>query len=148
MPEEELAPGMTIERDIDGTYKKVTLSPERAAAMGRRSHGAARDESVDRLLTQRGINPNEADEGLLALARVAVGGRSGAVGSLRYLDMITGYFKPQGETSVGKPQPGEVCPTCGCVVAPALSADAAQMILDILAARDESESAPASVENP
>lgn len=94
---ERITDGLEVIRDIDGKFQSVSLSPERAALMGSRSHGASRQVAVDELLSDRGLDPGAADSGLRALAAIVVSGRSGSVAALRYLDVLCGYGRPDAE---------------------------------------------------
>jgi hypothetical protein len=91
MTTEELGPGRQVERDIDGKFKSVKLDPEVAREMGQKSRSGPRNNKIDDLLTSRGVNPSEADEGLRSLARLAISGKSGAVAGLRYLDQLCSH---------------------------------------------------------
>ena len=77
------------ERDLDGKIKKAVLDSETAAQMAALRWSKPRQERIERLLRDRGINPEYADEGLYSLAELATSNKAGAVYALRYLDQLT-----------------------------------------------------------
>jgi len=115
LTEEKLPDGRVLKRDQQGKVRQASLPPEIASRMGR-ARGAkaagARSERVLQLLRDRGINPDDADEGLATLAEIAISGRSGGVAAMRYLDTLSGHYTPDTGGSVAAPRPGEQCPTC------------------------------------
>ena len=87
-----------IRDPLTGQYTKKVLTSEQASAMGKRraeKQGDAAKQRAEQLLLDRGIDPENADEGMRTLAELAIGGRTGAVTALRYLDMVTGHFEPE-----------------------------------------------------
>jgi hypothetical protein len=98
MPIETLADGhQTIERGEDGRITKVSLSKERAAALGAMHTKKGQDERTNALLSARGIDPDTADEGLRVLCQIATSNRSGSVQAMKYIDTLTGYGTGQVE---------------------------------------------------
>lgn len=91
MAEEELRPGLEVERGEDGQFKRVRLSPERAAAMGRMNRQPLHAETSGDLLTEAGYtDPSDAPEHLRLLAEIASSKRSGAVPALRDFRRLVG----------------------------------------------------------
>lgn len=97
---EQITDGLEVVRDDSGKFRSVSLSSERAALLGSRSHGGggSKQDLVDELLKDRGVDPASADSGLRALASIALSGRSGSVAALKYLDYLSAWGKPQAET--------------------------------------------------
>ena len=115
LTEEKLPDGRVLKRDQQGKVREASLPPEIASKMGKAraaNLAGARSERVLQLLRDRGINPDDADEGLATLAQIAISGRSGDVSALRYLDLLSGHYTPDTGGSVTAPRPGEQCPTC------------------------------------
>ena len=100
---------MAITRDpYSGQITANQLDPAKASEMGKarwKKERGVLSARVKQLLTDRGIDPETADEGMRSLAEIAIEGRSGAVSALRYLDALTG----NGPALL----PGEPCPVCG-----------------------------------
>ena len=114
--------GRQVKRSPDGKFEQAKLDPETASRMGKRRWaraGQALSDRVRRLLEDRDIDPDTADESMIALAEIGLSNRGGAVSALRYLDALTGHGVETGlETfeSLGHyvvPKPGERCPRCG-----------------------------------
>jgi hypothetical protein len=95
---EDVGSGRQLKRDADGKIVGSRLDPGVAAEMAR-SKAFSNQGNVFKLLRDRGVEHPDDDEGLMALARVAISGRAGAVGAMRYLDFLTGHGseKAQGE---------------------------------------------------
>ena len=100
-------------RNEDGQIVEVELTSEQASEMAKK-RWANKDRSL-RLLTDRGYDTDNVDEGVKALSEIAVSGRSGAVQAQKYLDQISGFYQPNAKPTGGlaAPQPGEMCPVCG-----------------------------------
>lgn len=96
---EQITDGLEVVRDDSGKFRSVKLSSERAALLGSQSHGGSKQDLVDELLKDRGVDPASADSGLRALASIALSGRSGSVSALKYLDYLSAWGKPQAETA-------------------------------------------------
>ena len=106
-----------LERDEKGRISKKVLSSEEAARLGSIPKGVKEAEKLARkMLKDRGMDYDSADEGIKSLAKIAVSGRSGAVPAQKYLDTITGHFQQtttQITSSVRYLKKGEKCPLCG-----------------------------------
>lgn len=120
---EELGEGRRIVRGVDGKFEKAHLDTETARQMGSRTWKAGIETGSRKILTDRGLDPDNCDEALITLAEISASKRSGAVQALRYLDSLTGRNQA---VETYKPAPGETCPTCGKVqvVLPELSPEA------------------------
>jgi glutaredoxin len=101
----------TLERDTDGKILHSHLTSKEAASMGQKRWSKAYDDKINSLLTSRGLDPTDCDEGIKALAKIAVTGRSGAVSALRYLDTLTNFYNPN-QGDIIKVGPSEQCPYC------------------------------------
>ena len=99
-------------RNEDGQIVEVELTSEQASEMAKK-RWANKDRSL-RLLTDRGYDTDNVDEGVKALSEIAVSGRSGAVQAQKYLDQISGFYQPNAKPTGGlaAPQPGEQCALC------------------------------------
>jgi hypothetical protein len=101
-------------RDESGRITATKLSSKEASEMGKTrwvKAGKDVEEKIRSLLESRGLDYEACDQGLMALARLAVGGKTSAVSALRYLDLVTGYYNPSVPEGI-RVGANEICPVC------------------------------------